>query len=85
MVTTNKISVAIDETDYSKHIVFPVKWNDLLDERLDEARISLKAIQQEVFQPLLPVTITLTDFEGNTKQLDYVISSNFSKELPPGS
>lgn len=85
MVTTNKISIQIDGTDYSKHIVFPVKWNDLLDERLDEARISLKAIQQEVFQPLLPVTITLTDFEGNTKQLDYVISSNFSKELPPGS
>lgn len=85
MVTTNKISITIDGTDYSKHIVFPVKWNDLLDERLDEARISLKAIQQEVFQPLLPVTITLTDFEGNTKQLDYVISSNFSKELPPGS
>ena len=85
MVTTNKISITIDGTDYSKHLVFPVKWNDLLDERLDEARISLKAIQQEVFQPLLPVTIILTDFEGNTKQLDYVISSNFSKELPPGS
>lgn len=85
MVTTNKILVQIDGTDYSKHIVFPVKWNDLLDERLDEARVSLRAIQQEVFQPLLPVTITLKDFEGNTKQLDYVISGDLANELPPGS
>ena len=85
MVTTNKISVTIDGADYSKHIVFPVKWNDLLDERLDEARVSLRAIQQEVFQPLLPVTIILKDFEGNTKQLAYVISGDLANELPPGS
>lgn len=81
----NQISFKISDVDYSKHIVFPVKWNDLLDERLDEARVSLRAIQQEVFQPLLPVTITLKDFEGNTKQLDYVISGDLANELPPGS
>lgn len=81
----SRIFIIINGVDYSKHIVFPVKWNDLLDERLDEARVSLRAIQQEVFQPLLPVTITLTDFEGNTKQLDYVISGDLANELPPGS
>lgn len=56
----NTIKITIDGQDYTKKVVFPLKWADLLDERLDEARITLKnVLLQTPFRPLSEVVITL--------------------------
>lgn len=57
----NNFSVKINNVDYTKKATFPLKWADLLDERLDECRLTLKNCKEETpFQPLSVVEITLT-------------------------
>lgn len=61
----NKIKTTINGTDYTKKTLFSFKYGDLLDERLDEAYISLKNVKRkEPFQPNDEVTITI---ENNPK------------------
>lgn len=56
----NKFTVKINGEDYTRKAIYPLKWGDLLDERLDEATITLKYVKrQEPFEPLSEVVITL--------------------------
>ena len=65
MEAVNKIKTTINGTDYTKKTLFSFKYGDLLDERLDEAYISLKNVKRkEPFQPNDEVTITI---ENNPK------------------
>lgn len=82
---TNNFEVLIDGTDVTRHIPFPIKWNDLLDERLDEARISVKQMKTESFAPLTDVYIKMIDEIGNEMEKYYIVSNDFSYESPPGS
>ena len=75
----------IGERDATKNIPFPIKWNDLLDERLDEARISIKQAQTKNFAPLTDVYIKVEDSFGNLIEKYYLVSNDFSLENPPGS
>lgn len=82
---TNNFQVLIDGTDVTRHIPFPIKWNDLLDERLDEARISVKQMNEGSFAPLTDVYIKMIDEIGNEIYKYYIVSNDFSYESPPGS
>lgn len=82
---TNNFQILIDGADVTRHIPFPIKWNDLLDERLDEARISVKQMKTESYAPLTDVYIKMIDEKGNEVEKYYVVSNDFSYESPPGS
>ena len=63
----NKVLIKINGVDYSKKVVAPFKFGDLLDERLDEAYITLKNLKEkEPFRPLSLVEIDLV-CEGEQK------------------
>ena len=59
----NKIKVEIGGTDYTNAVPFPFKWCDLLDERLDEASLTLLQVDKEIFKPLTSVKITIYENE----------------------
>lgn len=80
------LSIKINGKEFNKHAVLPFKWSSYLDERLDEGRISLKGVPNKLFTPLTPVVIDCT-ISGKTthERIDFVVSSDESSELPPGS
>lgn len=61
----NKYSVTINGVDYTKYAVYPLKWGNLLDERLDEAYVTLKfvpkSLQDGAFRPLSLVKIVISN------------------------
>jgi len=83
--TNNNFQVIINGKDYTKQTVFPIKWSKLLDERLDETRLSVKRIRQKIFQPLTPATITMTDKKGRQIELNTVVTTDQSAEVPVGN
>lgn len=82
---TNKFQLLIGGKDAAKNVPFPIKWNDLLDERLDEARISIKQAKTQSFAPLTDVYLKAEDSFGNVIDKYYLVSNDFSVEAPPGS
>ena len=54
----NTFTVTIDSVNYTNSVVFPIKWGELLDERLDEANISIVQIAKTFWNPLTPVSIS---------------------------
>lgn len=77
--------ISINEVDYSANALLPFKWSGLLDERLDEARISLKGTSVPTFTPQTPVTVTLSVGDEAPLVLDYVISADEATEIIQGS
>lgn len=78
------IQIKIDGVDYSQYAVQPFKWENLLDERLDHAMITLKAVPVYRFYPLSMVEITAT--LGSTSETRYyVIGDDSPSENPSGS
>lgn len=61
----NEYSVTINGVDYTKYAVYPLKWGNLLDERLDEAYVTLKfvpkSLQDGAFRPLSLVKIVISN------------------------
>lgn len=59
----NKYSVTINGIDFTNYAVYPLKWGNLLDERLDEAYVTLKfvpkTLQDGVFRPLSLVKLII--------------------------
>ena len=80
----NKFQVLIGGKDATKNVPFPIKWNDLLDERLDEARISIKQAKTRTFAPLTDAYFKAEDSFGNVIEKYYLVSNDFSVEAPPG-
>lgn len=60
-LTFNKFKVFIEidgqMADYTEQVPFPIKWSNLLDERLDEATISVLRTDVEIFHPMTRVRI----------------------------
>lgn len=52
-----EIEVNGQMVDYTKNIGFPIKWNNLLDERLDEATIGVLRTDIQIFHPMTKVRI----------------------------
>ena len=83
-LTRTSIAVTINGNDYSKHVMFPFKVSNLLDEQLDEASLTLIGIPEKNFKPLTDVIVTLTN--GNKTQSYYMlVASDKSDEIPSGS
>lgn len=57
----NTIKIDIGGVDYSKYVVSPVKLGNLLDERLDEANITLRYIDKPYFEPQTLVRVNITN------------------------
>lgn len=57
----NKITVKIGDKDYTNKVSYPFKFADLLDERLDEAYLTLLNVRDrsEPFTPLTLVEVTI--------------------------
>lgn len=60
-LTFNKFEISIEidgqMVDYTELVPFPIKWSNLLDERLDEATISVLRTDVEIFHPMTRVRI----------------------------
>lgn len=79
----NKFKVTINTIDYTSHTIYPLKWGELLDERLDEAYFTLKFIDKvEPFQPLDKVSISIND---GTKIINYYVANDKVDNNPVGS
>lgn len=90
MSVRNKIAVYIDGINYTKYSVMPFKYGDFLDERLDEAYITIKGIKRAVIPPLTLVQIDITNTikeAGHEKNVtkQYVVASDSVEETQLGS
>lgn len=80
------ISIKIDKREYNNRVPLPIKWNQMLDERLDEAVISVHSTDVELFPIGAEVNISVTDDAGKKQlDLDFVVAADESKEIPVGS
>jgi hypothetical protein len=80
----NNISLSINGKNYTSHVPFPFKWQELLDEQLDEGCFSLLQVEESIFKPLSDVSITIFTEKGN-KNLQFLISNDKAEEIPSGS
>lgn len=81
----NSYKVTIGTTEYTKHVPMPIKWESLLDERLDSARLTVKHTKEAVFEPLTEVKIEITDKLNKKLDKTWVVSADSSSEVPVGS
>lgn len=93
-MVTNQYDVYINNILYTHYAVMPLKWGNLLDERLDECYLSLRYIPVEVFPPLTPVKIVLYNKVHFNENIDHqqdktlyfvVANDNAVVEVPVGS
>ena len=84
-IEQNTYKITIDGVDYTRYIPMPVKWSSLLDERLDEGRLSLRNCLTPLFPPLSRVTIDFTDKQNTLTQLVFLVSADEATEIPVGS
>ncbi len=80
-----RYAIRIDGEDYTKYIPMPIKWSALLDERLDEGTFSLRNTDTPLFQPMTTVDISIMDPAEVYSYLTFLVSSDESIEVPPGS
>lgn len=80
------ISVKINGTEYNRYVPLPIKWNQLLDERLDEGVISVHSTDIKLFRIGTKVNISVTD-NTDIKQidLDFIVAADTATEVPVGS
>lgn len=99
MAVRNSFAVYIDGINRTSRTVMPLKWAELLDERLDECYLSLRGIKKKNFAPLTPVEIVLSnklywskggegeemisDPEKRTKR--FIVADDNTTENPVGS
>lgn len=89
----NDIAVYIDGINRTNKVIVPFKFSGILDESLDEAVISLRHVQKELFTPLTPVEIHVTNtvsIQGKTQSTEtqvfyFVVSGDAVTESPIGS
>lgn len=65
--------------------VFPLTWSDLLDERLDEAYITLYKSTEKAYKPLTEVRIILRNGKTTVDTLYFIVASDNATEYPIGS
>lgn len=92
MAVKNDIAIYIDGINRTSKLAMPVKFSALLDESLDEAVISLKHVKKDIFQPLTPVEIHVTNTvrlgnttKSETKVYYFYVSGDTAQESPVGS
>lgn len=83
----NEYSVTINDVDYTKYAVYPLKWGNLLDERLDEAYVTLKfvpkSLQDGSFRPLSLVTLSIDCFPWTYQDEEQPAADGVTQLLMP--
>ena len=84
-----RLNIEIDgvEVDFTSHLIFPIKFSELLDEQLDEASVTLLYTEQTIIKPLTSVRIEFwNDEDENAKQnKHFLVASDSAEENPIGS
>ncbi len=81
MAVKNTTSIYIDGINRTASAVIPVKTCLLLDERLDECKLSLRGVKKSIFAPLTPVDIIIkNEFYLGTGKNKSVIKSTIREE-----
>ena len=81
----NTYKIEIGGTDYTSAVPFPIKWQDLLDEQLDEATLTLLQVPKDNFKPLTDVKITIYNNKTAKHTLNMLVLSDKADETPSGS
>lgn len=75
--------------DYTNYAVFPFNYAHLLDERLNEAYLTLVACSKNIFEPLTEIHIYLMQNVGEenptAQSLYFVVANDNAFEQPVGS
>lgn len=75
------------QVDYTKHVPFPIKWNNLLDEQLDEANITV--IRSKIPNFKLNSRVEISRWNDATPTdihtTGYIVTNDKANELPVGS
>lgn len=66
-------------------VALPIKFNSLLDERLDECRLSLRHVRKSTYDIGSRVVINITNLDGSVVTRDFIVSADESVEVPVGS
>lgn len=95
MAIKNTVTVYIDGINRTSNTVMPLKWANFLDERLDECVLSLRGVKKEVFAPLTPVEIVLTNnlywskasepTKVRSKTKHFIVATDTATEMQVGS
>lgn len=80
----NRFRVFVDGKNVTKRVPFPIKWANLLDERLDEARITVQSMEEDIFSPLTPVDIYM-EYDDTMIEKHFLVATDSAKEVPVGS
>lgn len=81
----NSFSIVINGTDVTPYCPFPPKTENLLDERLDMARVDLVGYPGGVFPYMSDVELTITDYTGASQTEYYFIATDTAEETRVGS
>lgn len=79
----NRFRVFVDGKNVTKRVPFPVKWANLLDERLDEARITVQSLSDKLIEPLTPVDIYM-EYDGTMIEKHFLVATDSAREVPIG-
>lgn len=98
MAIKNEIAVYINGMNKTARVVLPFKIGNFLDERLDEAHLSLRGVKKENYVPLTPVEVVITNTlywgiwndnpiidKQSTKTRYFVVANDVAWEVPVGS
>ncbi|MCH5165654.1 MAG: hypothetical protein J1G01_04565 [Clostridiales bacterium] len=77
--------ITINGIDISSHVAMPIKFNALLDERLDESRLSLRHTDVKIYDIGAVVEIEITNLDQSVVTRHYIVSADDSVEIPAGS
>ena len=81
----NQFNIVINGTDVTAYCPFPPKTENLLDERLDMARIDLAGYPGGVFPYMAEAEITFTDYTEASQTVYYLVATDTAEETPVGS
>lgn len=81
----NTFKIFIGGVEYTDNVPFPIKWNELLDEQLDEASLTLFKTDINIFKPLTEVKIEIYSNNELKHTLDMLVVNDKSIETPAGS
>lgn len=82
-----KVNITINNIDFTKYLIYPIKWANLLDERLDEAYITLKFVPKTLQAlPFYPLQEVQLQFISGTEQVTrtYIVAQDNVNETPNG-
>ncbi|MDE6504870.1 MAG: hypothetical protein K2L42_03270 [Clostridia bacterium] len=97
MAIKNSVYVYIDGINRTPSVVLPLKTGNFLDERLDECRLSLRAIKKKNFAPLTPVDVIINNefylgtgasrrtIKLRTKTKHFIVANDNATETQIGS